>query len=280
MHLHNFRLFCAIGVCFRLGEPCFRCHGRWTAPGVALNCRGSLPGGGGLRLRAVARTSPTVFESVDRFVTPSVYAARQLEKLGLPEGRTDVVPHYIPATAFADGSRAEPRPVRARVRTPGSREGVRLRDRRRGDLRRPAEDRRRGPARARPAQAHRARRGAGRAVRQGAAGHAARHAAARGDGGGADHRQRDVRLRGARGDGGRRAGGRDARGRAAGDRRATRHACRAATRWRWRTRMDELWDDPEARVDEGDAAIARARERFSEERYVRALLSLYSGLTG
>ena len=43
MHLHNFRLFCAIGVCFRLGEPCFRCHGRFTAPGVALNCRGSLP---------------------------------------------------------------------------------------------------------------------------------------------------------------------------------------------------------------------------------------------
>src|SRR5690349_258977 len=34
MHLHNFRLFCAIGVCFRMGAPCFRSHGRWTIPGV------------------------------------------------------------------------------------------------------------------------------------------------------------------------------------------------------------------------------------------------------
>jgi hypothetical protein len=39
--------------------------------------------------------------------------------------------------------------------------------------------------------------------------------------------------------------------------------------------MRELWDDAERRVDEGDAAIVRARERFSEDAYVRRLLALY-----
>src|SRR4051795_13740970 len=106
MHLHNFRLFCAIGVCFRLGEPCFRCHGRWTAPGVALNCRGSLPEAAAYAY-ALSTHQPEVFANVDRFVTPSVYAARQLERLGLPEGRTDVLPHYVPAAAVADRSLAD-----------------------------------------------------------------------------------------------------------------------------------------------------------------------------
>ncbi len=40
LHLHNYRLVCANGICFTRGEDCTRCHGRWTAPGVALNCRG------------------------------------------------------------------------------------------------------------------------------------------------------------------------------------------------------------------------------------------------
>ncbi len=43
LHLHNVRLFCAIGVAARDGGPCFRCHHRLTLPGLVLNCRGSLP---------------------------------------------------------------------------------------------------------------------------------------------------------------------------------------------------------------------------------------------
>ena len=43
LHLHNLRLFCAIGVASRDGGPCFRCRGRRTLPGLVLNCRGSLP---------------------------------------------------------------------------------------------------------------------------------------------------------------------------------------------------------------------------------------------
>jgi glycosyltransferase involved in cell wall biosynthesis len=106
MHLHNFRLFCSIGVSFRFGQPCFRCHHRWTAPGLALNCRGSLPEAAAYTY-ALSAHQAQVFDSVDRFITPSRYAAAQLEKLGLPPGRTEVIPHYIPATALADGSRAD-----------------------------------------------------------------------------------------------------------------------------------------------------------------------------
>jgi glycosyltransferase involved in cell wall biosynthesis len=106
MHLHNFRIFCAIGVAFRHGQPCFRCHGRWTAPGLALDCRGSLPEAAAYAY-ALSKHQPELFANVDRFVTPSSYAEHQLETLGLPQGRTDVLPHYIPAASVTDHSRAD-----------------------------------------------------------------------------------------------------------------------------------------------------------------------------
>ncbi len=40
LHLHNYRLVCAVGTCFTHGADCTRCHGRNTLPGVRLNCRG------------------------------------------------------------------------------------------------------------------------------------------------------------------------------------------------------------------------------------------------
>ena len=43
LHLHQYRLVCAIGVCFTRGAECTRCNGRNTLPGVLRNCRGSLP---------------------------------------------------------------------------------------------------------------------------------------------------------------------------------------------------------------------------------------------
>jgi glycosyltransferase involved in cell wall biosynthesis len=104
LHLHNFRLFCAIATCFRDGEPCFRCRGRFTLPGLVLNCRDSLPESA-VYATALALHQPAVFESVDAFVTPSRYAAGQLERLGLPRERTTVVPNYVPG--FADGSVAD-----------------------------------------------------------------------------------------------------------------------------------------------------------------------------
>ncbi len=105
LQLHNLRLFCAIGVAARDGGPCFRCHHRNTLPGLVLNCRGSVPEAA-VYAAALAGHQPAVFDAVDRFVVPSSYAAGQAAKLGVPAGRIDVVPHYLPAEAFADRSRA------------------------------------------------------------------------------------------------------------------------------------------------------------------------------
>ena len=103
LHLHNARLFCAIGVASRDGGPCFRCHGRNTLPGLALNCRGSLPEAAAYAV-ALAAQQPRVFEAVDRFVAPSEYAVGQLALLGVPSERLEALPHYLPS--FAEGSSA------------------------------------------------------------------------------------------------------------------------------------------------------------------------------
>ena len=105
MHLHNARLFCAIGVASRDGGPCFRCHGRNTLPGLVLNCRGSLPEAAAYAA-ALAVQQPQVFEAVDRFVAPSEYAVGQLALLGVPRDRLEALPHYLPASAFAERSLA------------------------------------------------------------------------------------------------------------------------------------------------------------------------------
>jgi glycosyltransferase involved in cell wall biosynthesis len=44
---------------------------------------------------------PAVFEAVDRFVTPSRFAAGRLERLGLPGDRLDVIANYVPDIALA-----------------------------------------------------------------------------------------------------------------------------------------------------------------------------------
>jgi glycosyltransferase involved in cell wall biosynthesis len=106
LHLHNFRLFCSIATCFRDGEPCFRCRGRFTLPGLVLNCRGSLPQSA-VYASALSMHQPAVLEAVDRFVTPSEYARGQLSRLGLPSERVTVLPNYLPDSSFAERSRAD-----------------------------------------------------------------------------------------------------------------------------------------------------------------------------
>jgi glycosyltransferase involved in cell wall biosynthesis len=276
MHLHNFRLFCAIGVCFRLGQPCFRCHGRWTVPGVALNCRDSLPEAATYAY-ALSAHQPDVFASVDRFVTPSTYAARQLEKLGLPEGRTDVVPHYIGANAFADRSRADRGQFALAFGRLAAEKGfdvaidaaaiagVPLRIAGEGPVERDLArriERERAPVelcgKVPPDKLRDLLRRAAIVIVPTTGnetfGFAALEAMAAG-----------VPVVAAR------AG---ALPEIVGDDACVPRGDALAMA----VRMQELWADPMRRVDEGDAAIARARERFSEERYVRALLALYASV--
>jgi len=105
LHLHNFRLFCSIAIAFRDGDDCFRCKGRRTLPGFVLNCRGSVPESA-VYTTALALHQPRVFDAVDAFVTPSRYAAERLVRQGLPAHKLHVVANYIPEDELADSSRA------------------------------------------------------------------------------------------------------------------------------------------------------------------------------
>ena len=105
LHLHNFRLFCAIGVSFRLGQPCFRCHHGRTIPGLVLNCRDSLPEAA-VYAAGLWRQYPQVLDVVDRFLAPSSYSVGQLVRLGVPAERIEALPHYLPDEAIASESRA------------------------------------------------------------------------------------------------------------------------------------------------------------------------------
>ena len=105
LHLHNVRLFCATGFGERDGAPCARCRGRRTLPGLVLNCRRSLPEAAAYAA-ALSLHQPEAIETVDRFVTPSAWAAERVAWLGLPHEKVQPLPHYLPADAVTDRSRA------------------------------------------------------------------------------------------------------------------------------------------------------------------------------
>ncbi len=104
MHLHNYRLVCAVGTCFTRGADCTRCHGRNTLPGVRLACRGGRAEAT-VYAAGLALWQRRLAACVDVFVVPSVAARDRLTLLGAPlEGRASVVPHFV--RGFAERSRA------------------------------------------------------------------------------------------------------------------------------------------------------------------------------
>ncbi len=105
LHLHNFRLFCAVAIGYRDGAPCFRCRAANTLPGLRLRCRGSLPEAAVYAI-GLHRQQPHLFEHADRFVAVSDATARRLVDLGLPAERTTTVVNFVTASGFATASRA------------------------------------------------------------------------------------------------------------------------------------------------------------------------------
>lgn len=104
LHLHNYRLVCAVGTCFNSrGEDCVRCQGRNTLPGVRLHCRGTGPEAA-VYGTALATWQRRLADQADAFVVPSRAAATRLRELRAPVGEPFVVPHVV--RAFADRSRA------------------------------------------------------------------------------------------------------------------------------------------------------------------------------
>ena len=106
MHLHNYRLVCAIGIAYRDGAPCTRCQGRRTWPGARLRCRGNV--GEALTYAAgIALQQPRVLDAVDRFIVTTHGSERVLGELGLPLREYDVINNFLPTAAFAEGSAAD-----------------------------------------------------------------------------------------------------------------------------------------------------------------------------
>jgi glycosyltransferase involved in cell wall biosynthesis len=110
LHLHNYRLVCAVGTCFTHGADCTRCHGRNTLPGVRLNCRGTGAEAAAYGA-ALALWQRRLVAHADAVIVPSAFAEARLRELGAPLTRpAHVVGHVVRAVAgrstAADGRHA------------------------------------------------------------------------------------------------------------------------------------------------------------------------------
>jgi glycosyltransferase involved in cell wall biosynthesis len=105
LHLHNYRLVCAVGTCFTHGADCTRCHARDTLPGVRLNCRGT-GAEAAVYGASLALWQRRIVEQADAVVVPSRAALARLRALGAPlDGvAVHVVGHAV--RGFAAGSSA------------------------------------------------------------------------------------------------------------------------------------------------------------------------------
>lgn len=93
LHLHQYRLVCAVGVCFTGGAECTRCHGRNTLPGALRNCRGSRSEAA-VYAASLALWQRRLVEQADAVIVPSAFARERLRALGAPLdwGRVHVLP--------------------------------------------------------------------------------------------------------------------------------------------------------------------------------------------
>lgn len=105
LHLHNHRLYCAIGIATRDGRPCHDCAPRATQHGVVHRCRGSLaealPYAVGL-----AAWQRRLLASADRVVVPTERLAATMAAHGVELGDVRVVPGWLPDDSFSTASQA------------------------------------------------------------------------------------------------------------------------------------------------------------------------------
>ena len=86
LHLHNYRLVCAQGLCFTQGADCTRCHGRDTLPGLKLNCRGGSRAESAAYAAGLALHQRRLVDAADAIVVPSAFALQRLRDLGASLG--------------------------------------------------------------------------------------------------------------------------------------------------------------------------------------------------
>jgi glycosyltransferase involved in cell wall biosynthesis len=105
LHLHNFRLFCAIGIASRQGAPCFRCHGRDPRPGVRYRCRGSL-GESLVYAAGLYAQQPRLLSYSDELIAVSHAQALRLNHLGLRSAHLHVLQNFAVGKRVAQNTRA------------------------------------------------------------------------------------------------------------------------------------------------------------------------------
>ena len=274
MHLHNYRLVCAIGIAYRDGAPCTRCHGRRTWPGARLRCRGNLAEAM-TYAAGIAIQQPRLLEAVDRFIVTTHGSERVLAELGLQLPDHDVIGNFLPDSAFAERSGAESGGYALYAGRLAEEKGVdtAIEAARRSGV--PLAIAGAGPDEPR---LRRLAGAGGRDVR-----FLGRLDASRAGGGAGRRRDgrrslalaRAASLRGRRGDGGgaagprlpgRRAGRDGGRGR---NHRARRRRRLGAGRW------SGCGATRSCAASDGDAALARARERFAADLYYERLMACY-----
>jgi glycosyltransferase involved in cell wall biosynthesis len=272
-HLHNFRLFCAIGVAYRDGAVCFRCRGRDTRPGLRFRCRGSTG-------EAVAYAiglhiqQPRLFQFTDRFITVSEAHSRRLFELGLQAAPTRTLSNFARTRDLASGTRAGDGAYALAsgrlVEEKGFDTAIAAARQAAvpliiaGDG--PDQDRLRGLAAggdvrftgrvAEPALAE-LRRGAGMVLIPSRSEEAFPYA-------GLDALAAGVPVL-ASGHGG------------LPELVGSESVLAADDRQAWARRVRQLWDDPQERRRLGSAGLERVRSRFSERAYLEALIDIYSG---
>ncbi len=105
LHLHNFRLFCAVAIAYRDGERCFRCRGANTFPGLRLRCRGSLPEAA-VYAAGLASQQRRLVDHADQLVAVSEATLGRLRELGLPDDKSIALANFVLDDAQATRSRA------------------------------------------------------------------------------------------------------------------------------------------------------------------------------
>lgn len=104
LHLHNYRLFCAIGTVWRAGADCTECAPRKMARGLLHNCRGSIPEAV-TYAAGLSRGQAPLIEAVDRFAAPVAQLGDDLTELGFDLPLT-VLPSWLPDSEFVRETQA------------------------------------------------------------------------------------------------------------------------------------------------------------------------------
>jgi glycosyltransferase involved in cell wall biosynthesis len=104
LHLHNYRLFCAIGTVWRAGADCTECAPRNMARGLLHNCRESIPEAATYAV-GLSRGQEPLIAAVDRFAAPVAQLGSDLAELGFDLPLT-VLPSWLPDSEFVRETQA------------------------------------------------------------------------------------------------------------------------------------------------------------------------------